>query len=655
MNKRDEEIFKHLLTRYKDQWDRNDYARRNYDEDLEYYQGYRNPSDYPLAYNIVYNRLLPIVYQLLSRFMDQLYQSGNIVSVKPRKRRDVERAKKVEAVLNFQLESLNDIDMQGGSYLTMMKWMFNNITFGKGIAKAYWRKEERISPKRMAIPVPNFDRLGNFQGYDIIDHLSQEMQTLYDGPYIEVLHNKTFVPHPEYKSIQLMPAVFLVYKKSIDHIKKMADKGVYIGKNIKELGADTGGGAGPYAKDSEESFAKSIEIEGALNKAALDDERVSPEVDILECYAKLIFDDTPYEVGSGLKIKGYEEEAIVHIGNYNTILSIQKNTYGVRPLFDMGCYFQPELYWDLGLIRLAKGIQEQINTMANLRTQNAMMMVNQMIKVKADADIDPASLTWKPFGLVPVEQMDDVEPLVIPDMHSNLFMEQENFYENSIQDLTGMYSYNMGQTPNRQERVGVVQSIQSMGEARAKLMLMSMDYLGIRPLLKYMMILNTFHLPSGFEYRITGQQSQQGQENQDFGMLFGDDIHSDFDFAARYTAMEPALGKQFRSQQLIQMAQMWLQSPWINQYQLSKTIMELLDIREADMLLKTPQQFMKEMQEQQKAQMMAKQQEVQTETQGKLTTSKQDFQEETALSEQEFGHDLALEAIKLEASNQKSP
>ena len=174
MNKRDKEIFKHLLTRYKDQWDRNQYARDNYDEDLEYYQGYRNPSDYPLAYNVVYNRLLPIVYQLLSRFMDQLYQSGNIVSVKPRKRRDVERAKKVEAVLNFQLESLNDIDMQGGSYLTMMKWMFNNVTFGKGIAKAYWRKEERISPKRMAIPVPNFDRFGSFQGYDIIDHLSQD-------------------------------------------------------------------------------------------------------------------------------------------------------------------------------------------------------------------------------------------------------------------------------------------------------------------------------------------------------------------------------------------------------------------------------------------------------------------------------------------------
>ena len=65
MNLREEEIFKHLLSRYKDQWDRNDYARSNYDEDLEYYQGYRNANDYPLAYNVVYKPLLPVVYQLL--------------------------------------------------------------------------------------------------------------------------------------------------------------------------------------------------------------------------------------------------------------------------------------------------------------------------------------------------------------------------------------------------------------------------------------------------------------------------------------------------------------------------------------------------------------------------------------------------------------
>lgn len=644
MNERDTAIFKDLMQRYKQQWDANAYQRREYDTDLEYYRGYRNSQNYPIAFNEVFNRILPIIHTLLSRFMDQLYQSGNIISVKPRKRKDVQRAKCMEGVLNYQMEVLNDIDGHGGSYLTMMKWFFNTITFGKGITKLYWRKEERISPKRITLPVPNFDRMGNFQGFDIIDNVSQEMQTVYDGPYMEVIHNKCFIPHPEYKSIQQMPQVFLLYKKSLDEIKNMADRGIY--KNIDELGSP-GTGPGNFDGDTAEMVSKSKEIEGYDNYEGADSDRKTPEMDILECYCKLIVKDEPYEIGSGIKIKGKEEECIVHIGNYKTILSLQVNPYGMRPLFDMGCYYHPELYWDLGMVQLTKGIQEQINNLGNLRMSNAFMLLNPMIKVNTNSDIDPEYLTWKPFGVIPVDDMQDVEPLIVPDTNSNLFMEQEMFYKNTIQDIMGMYDYNMGATPERQERVGVVYGIQAMGEARAKLLLMSMDYLGIRPLLKYMMLLNTFHLPSGFEYRIGDK------EEQSFGNVFGDDIHSDFDFAARYTAMEPALGKQFRAQQLIQMAQLWTQSPWVNQYQFNKVLMELLDIREADYLLKRPEQLQQEMQQQVQQQMMAAQMQKRMDVEGTLAETGAKGQVESKLSEQEFRQDVILEAIKQDAELQQ--
>jgi len=643
MNKRDEPIFKHLMQQYKNQYDLNGYYRTDHDENHEAYMGYRNEQQYPLAFNESFNKILPIIYTILSRFMDQMYQTSNIVSIKPRKNKDIQNAKSVEAVLNYQLESLNDIDNQGGSYLTMMKWFFNALTFGKGITKCYWKKEERISPRRMALPVPEFDRMGNYQGMKVIDHISQEMQTIYDGPYVEVLHNKLFVPHPNYRSISQMPAVFLVYSRSIDYIKKLANKKVY--KNIKELGWESAGGAGVYPVDSMESYIKGLEIEGGLQIDDIDSEFTTPEVDIIEAYTKLIFKDAPYEVGSGLKIKGLEEEAIVHIGNYKTILSIQRNTYGVRPLFDIGCYMNPEMYWDVGLTKLTKGIQRQIDNMANLRLESAMMGINPMIRIDPDSDIDPAALVWKPFGIVPADQ-GEIEPIIVPDYGGNMFAEQESFFNNTIQDLTGMYAYNMGQTPQRQERVGVVYSLQSMGEARAKLMLMSMDYLGIRPLLKHMMMLNTFHLPSGFEYRVSDVPGQQ-----QFRQIFGQDIHSDFDYAARYTAMEPALGKQARAQQLTQMAPLMQQNPWINQYQWTKTLLELADVREADQLMKQPQQFQQEMQQKQKAAMMAQQLEEKLEGDKKIRVSDKDFKEQLVLNEQVHGHDLALAALEGELAS----
>lgn len=618
MNKKEDKIYKELMLQYKWQWDKNQYARTNYDSDLESYRGYIDTADYPLVYNTSFNRILPIIYTILSRFMDQLYQTGNIVSVKPRKRKDIERAKMAESILNFQMENLNSFDMQGGSWLTMYKWMFNALTFGKGIVKAYWRKEERITPRRLALPMPNFDMFGNFQGMDTLDFMDQQWGPIYDGPYVEVLHNKLFVPHPEYKNIQQMPYVFIVYKRSMDEIKRMADKGIY--KNINEIGYPATGHASGLEQDSREAFIKSLAIEAAFQTTDAESELKPPEVDILECYGKIILGGPPYEVGSGVKIKGMAEEVIAHIGNYRTLLSLQRNKYGARPLFDMGCYMHPELYWDLGMVTLTKGIQQHVDSLANLRIQNAYMMINPMLKVNYNSDIDPEALVWKPFGLVPVDDMHDVEPLIIPDTNSNLFMEQEMFYKNAIHDIMGMYPMNMGESPNRAERVGTITSIQSMGEARAKLLLMSMDYLGIRPFLRFLMLLNTFHLPSGYEYRIADP------ENQQFGKVFGPDLHPDFDFAARYTAMEPALGKQFRSQQLISMAQLWKQDPWINQYQMNKTLMELLDIRESEQLLKDPKQFQQEMMQRQQQAMQQVQAQQKAEVQGKIAKSKADSQ-----------------------------
>lgn len=592
--------FEHFLKMYQQQYDLNSFYRESYDTDLEYYLGYRDKDRYPLAYNNSYNILLARVYNVLSKMMEQLYQGGtdDFVGVRARKSSDIERASRVKGLLQSQMELLNNIDKSGGSYMFNFQWLFNALTFGKGIAKVYWRKEERIAPRRISVPIPIFE---NGQLVDMITRsiVVEEPQIVYDAPYAEVLHNKLFVPHPHYRDIQLMPGVFCVYKRSLDYVKTMAEKGVYNLKNLKKLGwaskEDSRLESSYATEDADEAIAKSLGIEGAITFEQMSSEYYTPNIDIVEGYGRFIFpeDEVPYEVGSGVKIKGKESEAIVHLGNYKTLLSIQKNKYGKRPFFDIGAYYHPELYWDYGIIRLGRQLQESYNLLANTRLQNSLMMVNQMLKVRDDADIDPESLVWKPFGIVPVEEMDDVMPLEVNDAsQSNVFTEQEQFIESVISDITGVYPYNLGQTPPRQEHVGTVYSLQSMGEARTKLLLMTMDYQGFQPFLRYMMLLNTWHLPDNFEARIADKQGDQ------FTPLFSGDIHPDYDFTVRYTSLEPALGKQFRAQQLLQLAQLWAESPWLQQYEWHKAIMQLMDIRNTDKYLKSPEQLQQEMQQQ---------------------------------------------------------
>jgi len=594
MNKKDTEALDHFLSAYKSQWDLNQYYRDQYDDDYNHYICQREDTGSPLAYNLSFPQLLPRIITMLSKMLEQLYQggTGGLVSVRARKAADADRTQRVQGLLNYQLENLNSIDMQGGSYLFNLQWMTNALSWGKGIAKVYWRKEERISPRRVYIPTPQFDKSGRLVGIGAQSVVTEEPQIVYDGPYAEVIHNKCFVPHPLYKNIQKMPFVFCVYSKSVDYLRKMEQKGVY--RNLKDLGGSGGAvlNGMTEGKDSSEAFVRSIELETDFYGADYQSDRIAPNVDIVEGYGKYIFpeDEVPYEIGSGMKIKGAESEAIVHIGNYQTLLGIQKNTYGFRPFFDIGAYRHPELYWDMGLIKLGKDLETQYETLANTRYQNALMSVNQMLQVREDADISPEALIWKPFGIVPVSEINaDVAPLATADMtQSNAFREQEDFFKSTIEDITGMYRYGMGSTPSRRENVGTIYSLQSVGETRTKLLMMTMDHQGFQPLLKYMMLLNTWHLPDDFESRINTPQGEQ------FSPMFPGDIHPDYDFTARYTSMEPALGKQFKAQQLIQYAQMWQGSPYLQQRQFMQAIMEMMDFPNTDKFVKTEQQLMKE-------------------------------------------------------------
>ena len=85
MKKKDLEAFKFFLGQWKNNWDLNQYYRGWYDEDLEYYRGYQNEYDTPYSYHLSFNKLMPRVYTVLARFMEQLYQggTGDLVSIRP--------------------------------------------------------------------------------------------------------------------------------------------------------------------------------------------------------------------------------------------------------------------------------------------------------------------------------------------------------------------------------------------------------------------------------------------------------------------------------------------------------------------------------------------------------------------------------------------
>ena len=603
LTKLEEEAFSYFTQTYSRLKNLNKPYHDKFDTYDEFYGGYRSDTKYPFAYNYSFNKIIPVIYTILSNFMSQLYRNQDIVVVKPKSGKDIFRADIIQGVLTHQLTNMNDVDYQGGSYLVFLMWFLHTLVHGKGVLRAYWRKEEATVPFRRDIQIPIFEETPYGIAINGMENRSlsfEQTQTIYDAPYLENIPNRNFFPDPEYRSIQKMPCIAHLHKKSLDWVMDQADKGVY--KHIKKIGRnkdeykrlrDAG------ATDTDEALMKYLEIEGGYSEEEIATNRhAANNIDIVDFYGKYSLHGPIYDMDNKINWKR-EDEVVATIVNHDTIVQLAKNKYGVRPFFDIGAHLNMSRYWDVGVVEIVKDILEAYNNMANLRLHNSMMRVNTMIKVLRDSDINPEHLVWKPFGVIPVDTHEDIEILETPDMAGQTFREQMQFFESVIQDVTGIYDYSKGVTPERQERVGTVYSLQEVAQARTKLLLMTMDYMGIRPLLKYMCLLNSYHLPSGTEYRIAGKKGAQ-----QFGRVFSDALHFDYDFEAKYAAMEPALAKEGRIQNLLQYSQLWQQDPMVNHYQFKRAILELMEFTTPEMYLKDPKQFAQE-QAQQAAQQEA--------------------------------------------------
>jgi hypothetical protein len=154
MNKQELAAYDYFMQAYYRLRDLNQPYRDNFDKYDEYYRGYRADSDYPFAYNYSYNKMISTIYTVIGNFMSHLYRDDDLVVVKPKRSSDIQRAEVASGVLNHQLNNMNSVDFQGGSYMLFLQWFLSAMVFGKGIMRAYWRKEEKVMPVRKEIMIP---------------------------------------------------------------------------------------------------------------------------------------------------------------------------------------------------------------------------------------------------------------------------------------------------------------------------------------------------------------------------------------------------------------------------------------------------------------------------------------------------------------------
>ena len=138
----------------------------------------------------------------------------------------------------------------------------------------------------------------------------------------------------------------------------------------------------------------------------------------------------------------------------DTLLDFRPNPFwGGKPYVITTFVRVHEHPYGLGLLAPICGQLHQMFTTMNHRLDISELVVNPMWKVLNDGTIDLASLFSAPAKLIPVESMDNLQPIVFNAQNLGITVEEESMLEQRIERVTGISAY-VGQGGGRDaERV----------------------------------------------------------------------------------------------------------------------------------------------------------------------------------------------------------
>ncbi len=283
----------------------------------------------------------------------------------------------------------------------------------------------------------------------------------------------------------------------------------------------------------------------------------------------------------------WDGEKICVVGARREIFKEEENPFNGLLPFIMARYIpvQHELY-GVGIPEVSESLQEELNTVRNQRMDNVNIIINRMFIANKYADIDFDSLTSYPGNVILTNDINAIQPLATPDITKSAYMEEE-IIKRDIDNATGEYEYSRGATPPRKETATGIVRLQQASNIRFDTVVKSLEFTVLRSIAKMFLWL---------DYHFLGQE--------DFAKIVGEEEYTKLDGPMFYAQPVNEMLKQYhfqpmgssttaikevRIQQIMQAYQLFNQDPMINQIELRKMVMDVLDLKnESKLLIEQP-------------------------------------------------------------------
>ena len=387
------------------------HERMNEQEEL--YRTYINKADYP------HNAMVfdPRVFRIIETVTPRMVATEPTGSFYPTESGDLATSQILNALIKYDWR-------RAEMFPKLVTFVKSLLIFGTAFGRNHWdfreKEKQRMIPKKVG-------------GKMVWTPKNNETikVTEFDGPNFEALNIYDCFPDPNSTNISNMR--WFIYRtfKTVDELENENDtRGFDYYSNLKELrqavedkskSSDTNNTSLPdnlQYREHRRTMLSTQELEGQ--------DKSNPDLVVLRRFTR--------------------DRWVDYVPEYDMVIRDIENPYfhGELPIVYGVDYPYPGELYGMGEIEPIDRIQRAINAVLNQRLDNVELTINNMWKVQKGHGVDLHTLVSTPGNIVTTNDMNAVEPILVPDVTGGTFVQTMTYLTSAMQNGSGVTDYTVG-------------------------------------------------------------------------------------------------------------------------------------------------------------------------------------------------------------------
>lgn len=494
------------------------------------------------------NLFIPYIFNIVEnaypKIVKSLFSVRPYIPFMPVNSNDADSARKAENMTKL-VEWELDNKMKG-------RLVYNNILrsacmYGTAISKQTWKLEERPVVKRTEVVGYQTDPETGLTVSVTSMQPTETREITYDAPFMQNIELQDFFFDPYGTDIDNCEYVIHRYWLPMHKIISMADSGqldIDEGTIKKKLTA--------IGRQSENDKSSVINMGQKPSR--------SNEVEVLEYWTNDI-------------------KCIVL--NKTLVALVTPNPYWHKrkPFSKWECVPVSGEFYGIGIIEMCRQLQIELNTTRNQRIDNVSFALNRMFTILRTANIDTTQLRSRPNGFIEVDDHGDIKELPINEVKASSYTE-ETVIKNDMDVTSGVYNYTRGEPADRRETATTASILAQAGNDRFESQVLQIGWGGFSDSALQLAWLNRQYITVDTEIAVVGDDGKQST-----AMVNQDDIDVDLQIIPTPSSLFSAANKQIQQNVLVQLANIMVNNPNVNQEEFLKRIFEAFDFTDPEKLL----------------------------------------------------------------------